>query len=102
LRGDLAFPKQKSPGRFRGFPMLCIQYRGWSITHTPRESAELARVFACLGLDKAFRGIFFMVYKLQTQIPLGNDKQKRLKQLCTNCGVALMGEKRVTLQSWFC
>jgi hypothetical protein len=46
----------KSPGDSGAFACSCIQYSGWSITHTPRECAGLARVFVSSGLDKIFPG----------------------------------------------
>jgi hypothetical protein len=35
---------------------LYIKYSEWGITHTPRDSSMLARVFAFCGLDMVFAG----------------------------------------------
>ena len=43
--------KQESPGSPRAI-IHCIQYSGWNITHTPRESSGLARRFVIKGLDR--------------------------------------------------
>src|SRR5277367_7156457 len=48
--------KAKSPGGFRGFCSLSIQYSESCITHTPRKSSGLARVFIDWGLDRFFGG----------------------------------------------
>src|SRR5271170_460665 len=65
--------KSKAPVDAGAFAMFCIHYSGYTITHTPRESAGLTWGFAIWGLDRISTA---STRARQKQIPFGDDNKK--------------------------